>query len=154
MGIGGLKADRAFQAGDILFQVSGYFTKARTRTSFQVDRDRHIEPTIFGAFLNHSCDPNVGVHTNEFGYYDVIARRHIAAGEDIGADYAMFEYETGAMSQVPCLCGSPKCRKHITGYKDLPTETRKAYAGYIAAYLTEHHTGKKTSSTESSTVPA
>jgi|GEM_PF-1080478 len=143
MGISGLQASRAFQAGDVLFQVSGYFSRERTRTTFQVDVDRHIEPTIFGAFLNHSCDPNVGVRTNAFGYYDVIARRHIAAGEDIAADYAMFEYETGPMSLVTCLCGSPLCRKHITGYKDLPAAQRKAYEGYTAAYLVAHHATRK-----------
>ncbi|HSX05399.1 MAG TPA: SET domain-containing protein-lysine N-methyltransferase [Candidatus Saccharimonadales bacterium] len=142
MGIGGLQARRAFRRGETLFQVSGHFTKARTRTSFQVDTDRHIEPTIFGAFLNHSCDPNVGVRTNEFGYYDVVARRPIAVGEDIAADYAMFEYETGPMSHIACLCGSPLCRKHVTGYKDLPQSLRDSYHGYVAAYLTNRQPGR------------
>ena len=140
MGISGLRAKRAFQTGDVVFQTSGYFTHKRTRYTLQVDMDRHIEPTVPGAFLNHSCDPNVGVRTNKFGYYDVVARRHIPAGEEIAADYAMFEYETGPMSRVACLCGSPKCRKHITGYKDLPEAQRKAYEGYIADYLTKTRT--------------
>jgi hypothetical protein len=135
MEICGIRAQRTFEVDEIVFQVTGYFTETRTRTSFQTDTDRHIEPTIFGAFLNHSCDPNVGVSTNKFGSYDIFARRHIDIGEDIAPDYAMFEYETGHMSLVPCLCGSDQCRTHITGYKDLSNKQRQAYEGSCASYL-------------------
>jgi len=152
MGIGGLQARRAFEPGEVLFEVSGHFYPERTRTTFQVAVDQHIEPTIFGAYLNHSCDPNVGVRTNKFGYYDVIARRHIKPGEDIAADYAMFEYETGPMSKVKCLCSSPLCRTHITGYKDLPEDVREAYQGYTATYLTKQGAHHKIASAEA--VPA
>ncbi|HSX30455.1 MAG TPA: SET domain-containing protein-lysine N-methyltransferase [Candidatus Saccharimonadales bacterium] len=154
MGIGGLQAKHDFMPAELLFRVSGQFVRKRSRTSFQVDVSRHIEPTIFGAFLNHSCDPNVGVRSNAMGHYDIIARRPIAAGEDIAVDYAMFEYETGPMSSVPCLCGSPKCRRHITGYKDLPANLRDEYRDCTASYLIQHYADQAGTQTEAEAVAA
>jgi hypothetical protein len=34
-----------------------------------------------------------------------------------------------------CLCESAICRGGVTGYKDLPEPTRRAYAPYVAEYL-------------------
>jgi ornithine decarboxylase len=133
--INGAHAERDITAGELIFVVTGTPADARTRTTFQTDTNKHIEPNLYGAFLNHSCEPNAGIRTNDTGHLEVIAMRDITAGEDIVADYAMFEYETGSMSSVECLCGSSLCRKHITGYKDLPAKTKKAYNGFIATHL-------------------
>lgn len=135
MEITGLSARRDLPRGEKLFEVTGYFYPERTRTTFQVRPNRHIEPTQFGAYLNHSCQPNAGVRSNQLGHYDIVALRDIQAGEEITADYAMFEYETGPMSRVGCLCGAAACRRKITGYKDLPAAQKKAYQGFIADYL-------------------
>lgn len=59
-------------------------------------------------FINHSCDPNVGMD----GQIDYVAMRDIKAGEELCMDYAMAisnEYE------LECKCGSEKCRGIITG---------------------------------------
>ena len=35
----------------------------------------------------------------------------------------------------PCLCDTASCRGSVTGYKDFPEAVRRAYAPYVAEYL-------------------
>ncbi len=58
--------------------------------------------------------------------------RPIANGEQITWDYAMTENNDWFMI---CRCGSPRCRKMITGYRNLPPELREAYKGFISQWL-------------------
>lgn len=83
---------------------------------------------------NHSCDPNCGIKVNKTGAHDLVARRSISAGEEITYDYAMRNY---CIEHFPsnCSCGATNCRKHVTGWKDLPSEKKVEYEGYIAPYL-------------------
>jgi uncharacterized protein len=32
-----------------------------------------------------------------------------------------------------CQCGSPRCRDRITGWKDLPSERKADYRGFVPA---------------------
>ena len=81
-----------------------------------------------GRYANHSCDPNCGIKN----YFDLVAMRPIARGEQITWDYAMTEHNDWFMT---CRCGSPRCRKLITGYHNLPPEFRDAYKGFISQWL-------------------
>ena len=58
--------------------------------------------------LNHSCDPNAWLDG-----LDVVARRPIAAGEEITLDYATFYGE--AMPDFACTCGAAACRGTVRG---------------------------------------
>lgn len=141
-GFPGVRARRDIQADEIVFVVSGPITNSRTRTSFQLNETQHIEPTLFGAYLNHSCDPNVGIRTGKSGdVLEIVARRTIRKDEDIAIDYAMFEYETGPMSKITCQCGAADCRSFIGGYKYLPQRLREAYRTMTTDYL--NSLGKK-----------
>jgi ornithine decarboxylase len=131
----GVVAQRNFEAGEKIFTVTGYKTLDRTRTSFQIDKNQHLEPSILGAYLNHSCDPNAGMRTNEDGLLDVVAKRPIAAGDEVVADYAMFEYELSDMAAVTCNCQSELCRRHIVGYVGLSDQQRQEYLAFTAAHL-------------------
>ena len=84
--------------------------------------------------VNHSCDPNCGIKPNFTGAHDFIARRRIEIGEEITFDYAMSNY---LIEHFPdkCECRSELCRTHITGWKDLPVDRKRAYAGFVAPYL-------------------
>jgi len=84
--------------------------------------------TGLGRYANHSCDPNCGIKN----YFDLVAMRPIAKGEQITWDYAMTENNDWFMI---CRCGSPRCRKMITGYRNLPPEFREAYKGFISQWL-------------------
>ncbi|MDQ3988446.1 MAG: SET domain-containing protein-lysine N-methyltransferase [Actinomycetota bacterium] len=85
--------------------------------------------------VNHSCQPNCGVRLNNSGAPDLIAIEPIVAEDEITFDYAMRNYWIEHLPR--CRCGAPVCRGFITGWKDLPTERKEAYRGFVAPYLLE-----------------
>ncbi|VTR98689.1 nuclear protein set : Nuclear protein SET OS=Pedosphaera parvula (strain Ellin514) GN=Cflav_PD1759 PE=4 SV=1: SET [Gemmata massiliana] len=79
-------------------------------------------------FLNHSCEPNVGVQ----GQIAFVAMRDVAAGEELTLDYATIDHDAEPM---PCRCGASTCRRLVTGRDwQLPALQRK-YEGYFAWHL-------------------
>jgi uncharacterized protein len=76
-----------------------------------LDGGRHLvldagTPAHFG---NHSCEPNLW-HEDAV---TVVARRDVAAGEELTVDYATQTTEPGwAMT---CRCGAASCRGQVTG---------------------------------------
>jgi D-alanine-D-alanine ligase len=57
---------------------------------------------------NHSCDPNT-----VYQGLEVIARRPIAAGEELTLDYATMLNEQS--EPFDCHCGAPTCRGVVRG---------------------------------------
>jgi hypothetical protein len=84
--------------------------------------------------VNHSCDPNCGIHLNSGGAHDLIARQPIEPDEEITFDYAMRNYMVEHFP-AECRCGSRRCRHRISGWRDLPTQRKDDYRGYVAPYL-------------------
>lgn len=79
-------------------------------------------------FINHSCDPNVGMD----GQVNYVAMRDIQAGEELCLDYAMSisgEYE------LECKCGSDKCRGIITGEDWKIEDLQKRYDAYFSWFI-------------------
>jgi hypothetical protein len=121
----------------VLSGWGGPSPNGRTIHSFQVDTDRHIIIEGPIQLINHSCEPNCGVYLRQgIEALEIHALRDIQPGEELFTDYATFEFE---IENFPhrCACGSRQCRGRITGYKDLPLETREKYGVYIAEYLEE-----------------
>ncbi len=58
--------------------------------------------------INHSCNPNAWLDN-----LNLVARRCIPRGEQITVDYATFYH--ASMPEFACECGSPDCRRLITG---------------------------------------
>ena len=79
-------------------------------------------------FLNHSCEPNVGVGGNVV----FVAMRDIAAGEELTLDYAMFD---DGPDQMTCRCGQPTCRGIVTGQDWRLPALQAKYADYFAWFL-------------------
>lgn len=77
---------------------------------------------------NHSCDPNLWLAdaTTE------IARRDIAAGEELTFDYAL---ATAVPWSMPCRCGSPLCRGLITGDDWRDPALRARYRGHFSPFI-------------------
>ena len=76
-----------------------------------VGPDRHLvlPPDTPNGKGNHSCDPNLWWS----GPYTLVARRDIAAGEELTNDYATSTRSSSfAMS---CACGTALCRGTVTG---------------------------------------
>lgn len=83
--------------------------------------------------VNHACDPNAGFD----GQIALIALRNIGADEEITFDYAMCLSDELAEQpyRMECLCGSPRCRKFVTGNDWKLPELQTRYAGYFQPYL-------------------
>jgi uncharacterized protein len=79
-------------------------------------------------FLNHSCDPNVGLAGNVV----FVAMRDIAVGEELTTDYALFD---DSDEQMTCRCGSRRCRGIVTGKDWQHTDLQERYGGYFSTYL-------------------
>jgi SET domain-containing protein len=82
-------------------------------------------------FLNHSCDPNVGVK----GQIIFVAMRDIQPGEEITHDWAMTDDDDA--TKMKCNCGSTKCRGVITGKDWKNKDLQKRYKGYMSWYIEE-----------------
>lgn len=84
-----------------------------------------------GYFLNHSCDPNVWMD----GPYTLVARRDIEVGEEVTADYTLWEADEDKVSKWECHCGSETCRKRVTGKDWQRTDLQKIYQGHFSPLL-------------------
>jgi hypothetical protein len=81
-------------------------------------------------FINHSCDPNCGMHGNTV----LVAVRDIAAGEAIVYDYAMSDGSD--YDEFECACGAATCRGKVTGNDWMLPELQLRYRGSFSPYLT------------------
>jgi SET domain-containing protein len=79
-------------------------------------------------FLNHSCDPNVGVK----GQITYVAMRDIQSGEELTLDYAMIDDDNFEMK---CECGKSNCRKTVTGKDWKKKDLQKKYGGFFATFI-------------------
>ena len=79
-------------------------------------------------FLNHSCEPNVGI----LGQIIFVAMRNIDRGEELTIDYAMF----GANKEpMRCNCRSSNCRGLITDSDWKIKKLQEKYRGYFSSYI-------------------
>src|SRR5262249_51713937 len=81
-------------------------------------------------FLNHSCEPNVGIR----GQIVFVPVRDIAAGEELTLDYATIDHDSEPMA---CRCGAVGCRRLITGQDWQEPELQHKYGSSFAWYLLE-----------------
>ncbi len=117
----GLFATEPIAAGTVCVEMGGRVIDAaelariaaigEPYSAFALDADTHVlqavdDPARFG---NHSCDPNLELA----GPTTLVARRAIAAGEEVTVDYAPMSDAPGW--SMPCNCGAPNCRRVIVG---------------------------------------
>eukprot|EP00003_Mantamonas_plastica_P025038 TRINITY_DN4817_c0_g1_i1.p1 TRINITY_DN4817_c0_g1~~TRINITY_DN4817_c0_g1_i1.p1 ORF type:complete len:112 (+),score=15.99 TRINITY_DN4817_c0_g1_i1:299-634(+) len=57
----GVFSKRSFSRGDLVLETTGEFAKKQSIYTIQVAKDKHFTPDPPVKFLNHSCDPNLGV---------------------------------------------------------------------------------------------
>lgn len=107
------------EIGDFSLQISDeFFVCPMTK--------EEIDDTVI--FINHSCEPNIGMD----GQISYVAMRNIQAGEELCLDYAM------AMTndyKLICSCGSVNCRKLITGDDWKIEELQKRYDRYFSWFI-------------------
>jgi hypothetical protein len=102
-----------------------------------LDDERVIDANVGGneaRFINHACEPNC--EPIAFGdHMWIVAVRDIAAGEELGYDYAieLDERHTPARKRrFPCACGEPTCRGSLLRPKRQPPHplVRRAIARF------------------------
>jgi SET domain-containing protein len=79
-------------------------------------------------FLNHSCEPNVGVQ----GQIVFVAMRDVAAGEELTLDYGTIDHDAEPMA---CRCGAAAYRGTITGEDWRRTDLQRKYGDHFAWHL-------------------
>jgi hypothetical protein len=100
----------------------------------QIDDNLFIAPVtdeereLSMLYLNHACDPNLGVR----GEITFVAMREIRSGEELTHDWAMTDDDDYS---IECNCGAGDCRKILTGKDWQRPDLQKRYAGYFSAYL-------------------
>ena len=130
----GVFALRDFKAGDVV--IRGIVDKViadRGEHTFTI-HGVHVVLAGPACLVNHSCDPNCRHVFNATGTFDFVARRNIAAGEQITHDTSAYEYEVEHFSQK-CLCDSAKCRGEVKGWKDLTERERASIRDYAIPFL-------------------
>lgn len=81
-------------------------------------------------FMNHSCDPNVWMKDATA----LVSRRAISPGEELTADYALWEGED-FVSAWECHCGSVLCRHKITGQDWKIQGLQEKYKGHFSPLI-------------------
>jgi SET domain-containing protein len=73
-------------------------------------------------FINHGCSPNSDAEMID-GHIWIVARRDIAAGEEITFNYS---YDLEDYQDHPCCCGSPDCVGYIVAEEFFPEIRKRA----------------------------
>lgn len=84
-------------------------------------------------YTNHSCDPNLWMKDEN----TLVARRDITVGEELTADYMMWEVNEDYQATWQCNCGSPLCRKQITGKDWRLPELQARYENHFSPFVNE-----------------
>lgn len=118
----GLFAKADIAAGELVVMKGGHVMDRAERdrvakilgtSEIQIDENLFIGPAKAGErghammYLNHSCEPNVGVQ----GQIAFHAMRDIAVGEELSFDYATGDDDDWSME---CSCASEQCRGIVT----------------------------------------
>jgi hypothetical protein len=143
---GGLFARAPFQPGETIAIVGGtlmtgaefaaYLIGVERWNAHQIGEDLHLvdliqTPDVVDGGLNHSCDSNLWMGDE----VTIIARRPIAAGEELTLDYALTTTQPDWALDQPCQCGSPVCRNRITGNDWRVSEVQARYAGHFVPFI-------------------
>lgn len=118
---------------DALFAAAGADPARPYIDTITVADGRHLvlPPRRPNGYGNHSCDPN----TWWVGPYTPVARRGIAAGEEVTNDYGT---STGdRLFTMDCGCGSRLCRGRVTGGDWRLPDLRRRYGDHWVPALLE-----------------
>ncbi len=97
----------------------------------QIGRRTYIDLDSMSRSFNHSCDPNANMKNRS----TLFALRDIKKGEEITFDYSATIMPTDW--EMPCKCGSKKCRKTISDVRSIPKAQLDMYLqnGGIQRYM-------------------
>eukprot|EP00284_Hemiselmis_tepida_P006482 CAMPEP_0174925826 /NCGR_PEP_ID=MMETSP1355-20121228/8168_1 /TAXON_ID=464990 /ORGANISM="Hemiselmis tepida, Strain CCMP443" /LENGTH=153 /DNA_ID=CAMNT_0016171785 /DNA_START=238 /DNA_END=699 /DNA_ORIENTATION=- len=127
-----LKADKGGQSlvasvpiskGEVAISERGEILKHPTMHSIQVNDTEHMNCSGQIIYACHNCDANARMVPTLEGC-SLVALRDIEAGELVSFDYDTTEWDMS--DPFDCLCGSPKCKGRVAGFRHLSQEARDA----------------------------
>lgn len=103
-------------------ESEGMYADSEVTYLFTMDDHKTIIDGFgMAAFVNHSCDPNC--ETDQIGdSIWIIARRNIAANEELTYDYCLWDAEPG--EEAPCYCGARNCRGTMYSEEEIRRQKR------------------------------
>jgi uncharacterized protein len=104
--------------------------------SIQIDENLHLveDPEITRSLegsMNHSCDSSAWMDDE----VTLVARRNIESGEEATVDYALFTTQSNWMLDNRCHCGSPHCRRVITGDDWRRKDVQERYRNHFSPFI-------------------
>ena len=143
----GMFASQPILEGAIVVRIGGtvmtegefqaYIATVSRYNAVQIGEETHLVDVSTGVGgMNHSCDANLWMRDE----VTVVARRDIAAGEELTQDYALYT-ASPTWTLKPCRCGTPVCRHVITGNDWQRSDVQERYWGHFSPFLNEriHH---------------
>ncbi len=136
-------ATAPIKAGEKVVVFGGVYTDDEGARKAQIDKKKlvmHWDDDLYSVeergdddsyFINHSCDPNIWMQDA----FTLIARRAIQKGEELTADYALWEADANFVTKWECHCNSPLCRKRVTGNDWRIKELQERYNGHFSPLL-------------------
>jgi hypothetical protein len=108
----------------------------RIYNSIQIDdhlhlvEDPEVTRTLEGS-MNHSCDSSTWMEDES----TLVARWDIESGEEVTIDYALFTTQSNWMLDTRCRCGSPDCRRIITGDDWRREDVQERYRNHFSPFI-------------------
>ena len=142
----GMFACQPIQKGEVVVIVGGEvmtdaeFADFQATHSFynfiQIDKKLYLveDPAITRSLdgsMNHSCDSNAWMDDE----VTLVARRDIESGEEVTVDYALFTTQSNWMLDNRCHCGSPHCRRVITGDDWKRKDVQERYRHHFSPFI-------------------
>ena len=129
-----LVTKRAYAKGEVICDIPTEKIEDKpNRFTVQIGREKHTNVGKLAA-LNHSCDPNVILDTENLLVY---ACKDIEKGEELSFFYPATEWEMDA--PFICLCGASSCIHVVAGARFLPLSTLESHFlnRHIREYMIE-----------------
>ncbi len=139
----GLIAETPIRKGEVIWKLDEHdriFTPAQGRA---LPPEVQLQPLQYGdryilndgmRFINHSCDPTVWCEGDD----TMVARRDIAAGEELAFDYPTREVEPPYRFRWRCRCGARNCRKSISSRDCLDKKFQEIYKGHMPSWVLDY----------------
>lgn len=127
-----MKISGRIVSADELWDVGGSFAD----NCYRFGPETYLDPGDSPArFVNHSCEPNVGVR-KENNQLFLFAARDIRPHEELFFDYSTLLGDDDIWT-MRCRCGTPACRSRVRKIGSLPTAQRERYLadGLVPKYI-------------------
>jgi len=136
-------ASRPIHEGEIVVIIGGtvmteeefqaYMPTVSRFNAVQIGEETHLIdlPTSPGG-MNHCCDANLWMRDE----VTVVARREIAAGEELTQDYALYTTNP-EWTMKPCRCGTEVCRLVVTGNDWQREDVQQRYRDHFSPFINE-----------------